>query len=371
MPPVSIMIKPVSSACNMRCKYCFYEDVSKHRKQYSLGRMTEGTLENIVRRALRYATDSATFAFQGGEPTLAGIDFYKKLVSYQKMYNTKGLALYNSIQTNGYDISDEFIEFLKKENFLVGVSLDAVPHLHDSLRVDTQGEGTHRRVTDTLRRLERAGVQFNVLCVVNNYIAQEPEAVFKALAKYKYIQYIPCLDGLDGEKRPWSLDEELYASFLNTSFDLYYQAFMSGNYVSIRNFDNYIGILLGQAPENCGMCGRCAQNWLIEANGAVYPCDFYVLDDWCLGNINAESFHKLAKSPVQERFMSMSLHTDEKCRTCQWFSLCRGGCRRDREPFTEGIPALNKHCEAYLDFFEHSYPKMTKVAEAIRLRNEK
>ena len=358
---LSIMIKPVSSACNMRCKYCFYSDVVQHRQQESMGRMSPETLENLVRRAMRCAEES--FAFQGGEPSLAGAAFYRRFGELVRRYNTKGLRVQNAIQTNGYDLSDELLDELKKGGFLVGVSFDGTPAIHDRMRLDQEGAGSSGRVLESIEKLRAREIDFNILCVVNRYVAREPDAVFDSLSPWGYIQYIACIDPFDGARSDYSLDAEDYAFFLKKSFDRYYEAFRAGRFVSVRNFDNYIGILAGRQPENCGMSGRCAQYYLAEADGGLYPCDFYVLDQWRLGNINEMSFFKAEKSPVAEAFRRASLYVSEACRACRWYGLCRGGCRRDREPFLDGLPALNKWCGAYKALFAYAYPRMREMAE--------
>lgn len=368
MPPLSIMVKPVSSACNMRCRYCFYTDVSRNRACADMGRMSETTLDNIVRRALAYADGQVSFSFQGGEPTLAGYDFFKNLVALQKKYNTRGLHIHNAVQTNGYGIDERLLDLFAREHFLVGVSYDGTPELHDKYRMDAAGKGTSARIQNTIKALRERGIEFNVLCVVNADVAAHWQESFDRLSQFEYIQYIPCLDALDGEKTDYSLTPELYTDFLKGSFDLYYRAFMAGRPVSIRNFDNYISILLGHPPENCGMCGRCGLYYLIEADGSVYPCDFYVLDEWCMGNINDSSFFRLAKSLVSARFIDASLPVPEKCRSCRWYVLCRNGCRRERDGIDGSGAALNKWCACYEAFFAHSADRMVKMAETIRKR---
>ena len=365
MPPLTVMIKPVSSACNMRCKYCFYSDVAHNREQESMGRMSLETLENLVRKAMRYADGHVTFAFQGGEPTLAGVEFYEKLIEYQRTYNTRGVQVQNSIQTNGYRLEEPLLELLARENFLVGVSFDGTPEIHDRLRIDATGEGTSAAVEHTIRRLKEKNVAFNILCVVNHYVAQHAKETFQYLRKYGDIQYISCLDPFDRTTYPHSLTPDDYTRFLKETFDLYYQEFKRGRPVGIRMFDNYLGILMGYEPENCAMCGRCAQYYLIEADGGVYPCDFYVLDHLRMGNINEDSFYKLEKSPVAAEFRKASLHTAEPCRTCKWFGLCRGGCRRDRDPVIGDAPELNHWCECYRALFEYAYPRMFEMAKKL------
>lgn len=370
MPPLSIMIKPVSSSCNMNCRYCFYADVSNQREHKSLGRMSAQTLENLVRRALAYADDHISFAFQGGEPSLAGADFYKLLLELEKKYNSRGISIQNSIQTNGYNINDELLEILKRGEFLVGVSFDGTPEIHNKLRIDRDGNGTADTVKKTIDKLSRLDIDFNILCVVNRYVAEQAKKTFSFLEKYKYIQYIPCLDPFDGAQYDFSLTPEMYAEFSIQTFELYYKALKAGKPVSVRNFDNYISVLLGMPPENCGMCGRCGQYYLIEADGGVYPCDFYVLDQWNIGNINDASFFKLAKSEIGQKFRNDSLHISTECVSCKWFTLCKGGCRRDREPFRDGLPLLNKWCKSYKMFFESCEDKLKDIADFVSSGSE-
>ena len=364
MQPLSIMIKPVSGACNMRCRYCFYMDVMSRRKTGLHSAMTLDMLETIVRRAFRYADGLVTFAFQGGEPTLAGLPFYEALVRFQRIYNTRGLSVTNSLQTNGYALTDDMIAFFARERFLLGVSVDGTPGLHDALRLDASGRPTCDRVMLNLTRLAEAGVDYNVLCVINNAVAERPGEVFQALAPHRFLQFIACLDDLDGTRTPWSLTSEEYLGFLKKTFDLYQAAYWAGKPVSVRNFDNYIGILMGRPPENCAMGGQCGQYFLIESDGGVYPCDFYVLDEWKLGNIAETPFNRLARSPVEGRFRAASQPVPQRCRACEWYALCRNGCRRERDPST----GINRWCECFRRFFEYGYPAMAEMARDIQTR---
>lgn len=347
MSGLSIMIKPVSGACNMRCSYCFYSDVMRSREQACYPAMTQETLETIVRRAMRCADGPVSFAFQGGEPTLAGLPYYQALIRYQKTYNARGLPVYNSVQTNGYALSDEMIAFFAREHFLLGVSLDGDGQAHDLMRRDAHGEPTFDRIRENIARLKSAGVEVNILCVVNEYVARRPKEVFEALEPYGVLQFIACLDPLSGEKPAYALTEKSYLSFLKTTFDLYEAAFRRGRPVSVRSFDNYIGILMGRAPESCAMSGQCGQYYLIESDGGVYPCDFYVLDAWRMGNIREDSFPRLAKSEIGRRFIRASQDLPEACRACRWLRLCRNGCKRERDPQT----GINRWCGVYAAFF--------------------
>jgi len=368
MPPLSLLIKPVSGACNLSCRYCFYADEMRLREKANYGRMTPETLEILVRRAFAYAEGSVSFAFQGGEPTLAGVGFYRNLLELEEKYNTRGLTVSNSIQTNGVDLSDELLRLFAEHSFLVGVSLDGPQEVHDRYRLDPAGRPTWDRVRATLSRMEELGVEHNLLCVVHEEVAQRPRETLSAMAPERYLQFIPCLDSWGEEPSSWSLGPETYLHFLRETFAVYAERFFRGDFLSIRNFDNYLGILLGQPPENCAMQGRCGVYFLIESDGSAYPCDFYVLDEYRLGNVREDSFRKLERSPVGEAFRQASVPVRDECRACRWYALCRGGCRRERETVLGQPLSLNRFCGVYRTFFAEAYPTLLKMAKEVQKR---
>lgn len=359
MPLLSVMIKPVSGACNMRCRYCFYRDVMAHRELPTQAPMSLETLECLVRRACHYADGSLSFALQGGEPTLAGLPFLQALVGFQKIYNTRHVPLTNAVQTNGFTLPDDMIAFFAQEDFLVGVSLDGAADTHDPWRIDARGQGTFLAVKANIERLRRAGVRVNVLCVVHAEVAGQPEKTFEALANYEHIQFIPCLDGLDGHTEPYALTQERYAHFLTCIFDRYEKRFYERKPVHIRNFDNLLGIMLGMPPDNCAMCGRCQANYVVEADGGVYPCDFYVLDQYRLGYVQQSNFLRLANSPVAQAFREASFPLPEKCARCQWYPLCRNGCKRERDAQTN----VYRFCGAMQLFLSDCAQRMRQMAD--------
>lgn len=365
MPPLTVMVKPVSSLCNMRCSYCFYEDVAEHWEIKTHEKMQHKTLEALVRRAFAYADEQISFIFQGGEPTLSGAPFYKHLLSLQRIYNSRSLKVINAIQTNGYLLDDDLLDVLKQGHFLTGVSLDGPQSIHDAYRINQNGEGTYDQVQETIRKLRQRGIDYNILCVVNQAIAMQPIKIFSALKEYGNLQFIPCLDSLDGIGKPFSLQAETYGYFLIETFRLYKEAFYKGKFVSIRTFDNFLAMLNGLPPDNCAMNGHCMTNFLIEADGSVYPCDFYVLDKWRMGSILDSSFYKLEKSQVVNRFMAMSDILPGECKSCRWLALCRGGCRRDREPFVDGRFSKNRLCKSYKYFFETCHNELLYLAKAV------
>lgn len=366
MKHICLLIKPSSDNCNVCCKYCFYEDIAqKHCEK--LGFMGENTAENLIKKALDFAEREITFMFQGGEPTLIGLDFYKFFVACVNKNNKNFVKIHYAIQTNGYVIDEAWAEFFKKNNFLVGLSLDGTKELHDLNRVDASGKGTFNRITDSAKTLEKYKVDFNILTVVTNALARSPQAVYNEYKKrgYKYLQFIPCLNPIDlpNKKLDFTLTPERYGSFLNTIFDLWVKDIMANDPVSIRQFENYVMMLRGQPPESCGFSGVCSFQYVVEADGGVYPCDFYVLDELKLGNVNENTFEDFDIQREKIGFVELSKEKPEKCKKCEFFPICRNGCKRYCEPLVDGIPQKNIFCDSYKTFFKHSLGTLFRLSQ--------
>lgn len=369
MPNINVLIKPASGACNLRCKYCFYADETAHREVANYGFMSEETIEKVIARAFEAADRSVTFGFQGGEPTLCGLDFFKKVVALEKQYAKKGVSVSNAIQTNGMLIDDEWAQFLAENKFLTGLSIDGHMDNHDLNRIDAQGKGSFARVMQAADTLTKHQAEFNVLTVVTAESARKIRRIYSFFRKNNLLwqQYIPCLDPL-GEERgytPYALTPTLYASFLKTLFDLWYEDVCAGRFIYIRYFENLLGMLIGHAPESCGLSGQCALQFVVEADGGVYPCDFYVLDEHKLGNVFDHSLMEMAESEAARAFLAAP-YVHEKCKNCRFFAICRGGCRRDRD--LGGTIDLNYFCPAYEEFFEYALPRMMNLARQIGRR---
>lgn len=346
------MVKPASSLCNLRCKYCFYHDVAAKRQAYGFGIMDGRTSRILVQKALEYADGhNVYFVFQGGEPCLAGLDFFKDFVAAAEELNTGGSNIFCSLQTNGTLIDENWCQFLKEKNFLVGLSLDGNME-GNRYRTDDKGENSFPRAVRAADLMTENGVEFNVLSVVTGYLADHIGEQYDFLVSkgYRYLQFIPCLRPFgDNSDDPVYLTPGQYADFLVTAFKRYVRDYIKGNYVSVRGFDNWVNMAGGRAPEQCGYCGHCSRQFVVEANGNVYPCDFYCLDEYRLGNINFMSFESMAKSQRAQQFLRESLYIPEKCRHCNFYGLCRaGGCRRQRES--------DDYCEAYKTFFSCCLP---------------
>ena len=373
MKNLNLLIKPASSSCNLRCRYCFYYDVADNREVKNYGIMNDDTLENMVKKVFDDVEYSANFAFQGGEPTMAGIEFFEKFHKLVEKYNTKKIIVNFSLQTNGTLLNKKWLELFKKHNYLIGLSLDGNKEMHDTFRIDAKGEGTFSRVLKAAKMMRKAEVEFNILCVVNKLIAQNGKLVYNFFRNngFRYYQFIPCLDSLScSEEKDYTLTAEDYGKFLDETFNLWYEDIMSDKRISVRHFDNYTKIILGEEPEACDMVGHCNMNAVLESDGSMYPCDFYVLDEFKVGNINESTFEELFKSEAEMRFLRTSLVVDEKCKVCRYFKICRGGCRRHKELTAEGNYE-NRFCESYKYFFEKNIDKMVKVAEYVmKIRRE-
>ena len=352
MPPLSIMIKPASSLCNLRCKYCFYCDVAAHRDVFSLGKMELSTAENLIKSALSFADGcSVAFAFQGGEPLMAGLDYFREFVHLVKKHNVKGSEIYYSIQTNGTLADDDFARFFHDNKFLVGLSLDG-DYEGNRFRVDAKGQNSYYKITKAANKFIKHGVEFNILTVLTGYCAENAERIYKHFRSmgYKYIQFIPCLRPMgDSTESELYMTADQYADFLIRIFNLYVKDFTRGNYVSIRQFDNWVRMYLGEKPEQCGLMGHCTHQFVCEGNGNIYPCDFYCTDEWLLGNINEVSLKEMAEGKKAHEFIKESITVREECKKCSFYPICRqGGCKRNRES--------GDYCRSYKEFFASCLP---------------
>ncbi len=373
MKNISVLIKPASSLCNLNCDYCFYNKISDERKIKSYGLMTLETLETIVKKVIEESESFCGFAFQGGEPTLVGLDFYKKLIELQKKYNTKNIQIHNSIQTNGYNLNEDWAKFFAENKFLVGLSLDGNKKTHNAYRKNISGENSFDEIMKTVELFKKHKVDFNILTVVTDEISKNSQEVYNFFKEnnFDYLQFIPLIQDRTQAKNNLSfgLTQENYTDFLIKTLDIWHEDMLQNKYISVRTFDNYVNILLGRRPEACDMIGVCSMNFVVESNGDIYPCDFYVKDDYKIGNILENSFAEIIKNPIAQNFVKDSMNLHEKCKSCKWINLCRTGCRRNKEPVSQNKLELNYYCESYQKFFENSYEKLKEVAEFIYKNN--
>ena len=355
MKELSILIKPASSLCNLRCKYCFYADVSENRSIASNGIMTNEMMDCLVKRIAEELQESGTanISFQGGEPTVAGLSYFRKFVS--KMDELPNIRVNWSMQTNGTLLDAEFAKFLHDRNFLLGISLDGYQSMHDKNRYDASKRGVFYQVMRGIDLLEKEKVEFNILTVVTHELSKHPKALFDFYKKhhFDYIQLIPCLPELNGEDRGLALLPEDYASFYITFFDLWKKDVEKGGQMSISMFENLAGMLQGIPPYQCGYIGQCTTQFVIESNGDVYPCDFYCLDENCLGNLHDLGFTEMRQSSRAVAFRKNSECRKTPCDTCRFIRFCNGGCKRQNACWLK-----DDKC-AYQDVLNYILPQLS------------
>src|SRR5689334_10066828 len=297
VPRISaLLIKPASAVCNLDCEYCFYLD--RAADPYSAlpaRRMTLETLERLVDTYLFYSYPNSVFAFQGGEPTLAGLPFFEKLVSYQQEFGRNGQSVSNAMQTNAVLLTKDWCDLFRSYNWLLGVSLDGPEAVHDRYRFNKSGQPTWRKVVDAVELLQANKVEFNILCVLSQSNVDQPRELYRFFRSLGVdnIQFIPLaeFDG-EGNPLPFTITAEQYGRFLCDVFDIWWP---DRRKVRIRFFDNLAEATAGQKPGSCTLHETCDSYCVVEYNGDVYPCDFFVEKEWKLGNVTLDSWPEIAR----------------------------------------------------------------------------
>lgn len=352
--PFQLLIKPTSGDCNISCTYCFYRRV----KEIYPGRdgvhiMPDNVLECLIYDFLSYDFQTSIFSWQGGEPTLAGLDFFKRVVELQKKYGQRGQVIGNSLQTNGILINEDWAEFLSKYKFLVGISLDGPEDVHNYYRANS-----YKRVMKAIKILKEYKVEFNILTVVSEANVKKGSEIYQFFRKngFSYLQFIPCLewDAKKQESRPYAFLAEDYGEFLCKVFDEWVRNDVG--HVSVRLFDDIINYYLGKKNLSCTFKDRCDSYLVVEHNGDIYPCDFFVYPEWMLGNLLENSLMDISNSELRKKFTTRKEELNEECKHCKWLPLCHGGCQVDRfYPIKNANVNKNNYlCTAYKKFFSHS-----------------
>jgi uncharacterized protein len=337
----------------MRCRYCFYYDIGEHRQTHSYGIMTSGTMDRIIGNVYKDldGKDEITFAFQGGEPSLAGLEWFKQFTEKVSARN-RDVKVNYALQTNGLLIDKAWAEFLNKNNFLVGLSMDGGEKIHNNNRPDASGEGTFARCLESKALLEKYKVEYNILCVLTNELAAEPDKVWRFIQnkKIKFIQFIPCLEGLDEQRpSPFALKPARFASFYSRLYYRWMKELESGSYISVKFFDDTANYFLKGLPTACGIDGRCHPQYVVEADGSVYPCDFYVLDEYNTGNLAAHTLHELFDAKTTQTFLREERSLPKLCLSCAYHQACRGGCKRMRNVMYYGEGGVVCGYKMFLD----------------------
>jgi uncharacterized protein len=357
----SLLIKPASAVCNLDCAYCFYLDRDADPyKALPARRMAPETLERLVDTYLFYSYPNSVFAFQGGEPTLAGLPFFQKLVELQKQYGRDGQNISNSMQTNAVLINKEWCDLFRNFNWLLGVSMDGPEEVHDIYRFNKGGQPTWRKVMDAVELMQREKVEFNILCVLSQANVEKPREIYKFFRGIgiENIQYIPLAEfEPDGRPMPFTITPEQYGRFLTETFDLWWP---ERRKVRVRFFDNLAESLAGQKPGSCTLHETCDSYVVVEYNGDIYPCDFFVEGDWKIGNINLDSWAEIARRTRRYSFAKKKTLAHPECQVCEYAPICHGGCPKFRHGPHKQFEDLDYFCSAYKMIFGKSVEPLRK-----------
>jgi len=368
MKSVIIMLKPASSLCDMRCEYCFYADVASMRDVKSYGIMQKELVGKMFEKLSSELCegDRIQFTFQGGEPTLAGIDFYRDFVT--RAAALKGVSVSYALQTNGLHIDREWCKLLAEYKFLVGISLDLPTELHDAQRKSSSGGGTAKRVLSAMKLMRECRVDFNVLCTLTRDVAEKPREVWDAIVglDIEFTQFTPCLGELEGKgESAYALTPELFASFYKEIFGYWYSAYQRGDRRSIKLFDDVVNQMILGRPTGCGMDGVCRPQLVVEADGSTYPCDFYCLDEYKLGNIASNTLGELLSSPAVSAFVTRPHIAPRMCEDCPYRRFCGGNCKRMQR---EMCASRNGDFCGYRSFLDSCGETLFSLASAIKAR---
>ncbi|WP_445491810.1 anaerobic sulfatase maturase [Niallia sp. 03133] len=324
-------------------------------------------LEKFIKEYLEVSNGMAAFVWQGGKPLLAGLDFFEKIVQLQKKYAEPNMRISNSVQTNATLINREWADFFKKHDFLIGVSLDGPQHIHDRRRVTGSGKGSFNQVMRGVAYLREKKVSFNILSVIHEDNVSKARDLLDFYNEqcFDYVQFIPCMDfrAQETEKSgKYLITAEEYGQFLCESFDYW---FNDGNpRMSVRFFDNLLDMYLHQSAELCIHRETCPKMLILEQNGDAYPCDFFIHDDYKLGNVGTDSLENILNHPKYEAFLNLKPSLPDKCKKCEYLNFCHGGCPRSRS--NQGTD-VDYFCESYKMLYQYADERMIKLTKKVKV----
>ena len=378
--PIYVMAKPVGSQCNLACRYCYYLEKKGLYPQSTRMIMDEGLLERFISQYIAAQTQrEVLFVWHGGEPLLLPLDFYRKVLVLQQKH-AHGHVIDNSLQTNGTLLTDDWCKFLKDNHWLVGVSIDGPQVLHDAFRKNKSGRGSFADVVKGMDMLNRHGVEWNAMAVVNSLNAEHPKEFYHFFRDMgcRYIQFTPIVERVGAssplvnlskddklDMTPETVSPRQWGNFLCSVFDEWVPNDVGEYFIQI--FDATLANWLGVEPGVCSMARSCGNALAIEHNGDVYSCDHFVFPDYRLGNIRQESLVSLVYGERQNEFRKMKSSLPTQCRRCSFEFACHGECPKNRLCHTvDGETGLNYLCSGYLQFFRHVAPYMDFMAEEWR-----
>jgi uncharacterized protein len=367
MKPLNLLlIKPAGPDCNLDCAYCFYLQKAAQFPESSVHRMNEQVLEEMIRQALGGHERHVSFVWQGGEPTLMGLPFFKRAVALQQKYGN-GKTVSNGLQTNGLLLDADWADFLRDYRFLVGLSIDGPEHVHDHYRLHKGGQGSWARAVESVKLLLQHGVEVNAISVVTEYSAAFADEIYRFHKSIglNYMQFIPCIErdaSHPARIAPYSVSPEKYGAFLIRLFDQWQSDFRGAvATTSVRFFDSVFHTYVGLEAPECTLRKNCGGYLTVEHNGDVFACDFFVTPEWQLGNVLTRSLQEMLNGPTQQAFVEAKALLPAECMQCSWLRMCRGGCTKDRltDILEEGKTYF---CESYKMFFAHADERFTKLA---------
>lgn len=363
------MWKTVSEACNLACDYCYYSTCGG-KPGPNVDRIAPETLDKFMREYMGLSRGAVSFAWQGGEPLLAGLDFFESAVALQAKYAPPHTIINNALQTNGTLIHERWAAFFKQYRFLIGVSLDGPRDIHDRRRVDAQGRGSFDRVMRGIAHLRGQRVDFNVLTVIHRGNVGKAKELFRFYQQegFDFVQFIPCMQFHSkqiGQPGVYEITPEEYGDFLCEAFDCWYND--GSPVVSERFFDNMLNVYARRDAELCTRRRSCPKTLILEQNGDAFPCDFYLHPDWKIGNAGTDSLADLLNHPLYDRFAKMKPALPETCKSCEWLELCYGGCPRNRRWNEDAsVSQPDYFCGSYRRVYAYAHDRMTALADRVR-----
>ena len=366
MKPFSLLVKPASADCNLRCAYCFYLDRSALYPETKKHRMSDEVLERMIRSYMKTEQPTYAFGWQGGEPTLMGVEFFQKVVDLQKHHGKSGSSVSNGLQTNATLINDELAAHLAKYHFLVGASIDGPPEFHNTYRRTASGKSTHDAVLKGIDALNRYNVEYNGLILVSAANVGHPEQVYQYLRDLGiyFHQYIPCVEfDKKGNALPYSITGEQWGAFLSTIFDLWIKN--DTRKISIRTFDAILGQMVDGRYTMCTQSGNCTSYFVVEYNGDVYPCDFFVEKTKKIGNIVRDGWETFQNSKKYRSFGIQKSEWSQVCSSCQFLRYCSGDCPKQRYVENRNPENLSWLCAGWKQFYGHTLSDFERIAVAL------
>ncbi len=363
-PNLGILIKPVSSDCNMACAYCYYRPVEALYPDAKRPRMSLETFEQVCAQYLALEPREIKVGWQGGEPTLMGLDFFRDVVEVERRHTPPGGCFGNSLQTNGAVLDEEWCQFLARNQFLVGLSIDGPPELN-TMRRFADGRPAYERTMRALHLLKEHEVEHNVLVVISRANVDHPREILQFLVENDchYSQFIPCTEPTDepGRVSEHSISAQQYADFMIAVFDAWIENDDPSYY--IRRVDNWLHLFFGLPPECCEYRGDCSNLVTIEWNGDVYPCDFFVQKRYFMGNVRDLTLEQMLQGKAFRDFVQGSKEMPAVCADCTWLEMCHAGCFRHRVKLGIDPQAQPYLCEAKKRIFSHVFSTLRQVVD--------